>query len=136
MVAGIDAVVRVVRNVVFGDGCSALGDGVTADGASTRFEGTITAKLVQLDANYNPTSVINDFSASFDFSMELGSAAVQPESRLPESGEMPNEEPETEKPKSENPKDESPYPLPDLYANPYPPTAPSKLITPANAKKI
>ena len=107
---------------------------VSASGTATAFTGTIDAKLVQLDQNYNPTSAIDDFSASFSFSMDLDSESAQPEPRQPEASAEPSSPDET--PEEESPKDEAPYQLPDSFYNLYPPTPPSQLITPSNAQKI
>jgi len=115
---------------------------ISSNGSVSTFTGTVEAKMIELDANYNPTSKINDFSASFTFSMDLGSETAQPEPRLPESSAEPvfpepsPDIPEEKAPENEFPKNEFPYPLPDAYANPYPPTPPSQLITPSNAQKI
>ncbi len=102
---------------------------VSSEGTVSFFEGTIDAKLIQMDQNYNPTSTIDEFSASFSFSMDLGTADAQPEPRQPEASEEPAA-PE------DAPQDEFPYPLPEEFKNPYPPTPPSQLITPSNAQKI
>ncbi len=103
---------------------------VSSEGTVSFFEGTIDAKLIQMDQNYNPTSTIDEFSASFSFSMDLGTAGAQPEPRQPEASKEPAA------PEEETPRAESPYPPPEEFKNPYPPTPPSQLITPSNAQKI
>lgn len=110
---------------------------VSASESVVSFAGMVEAKLVQLDQNYNPTSALDDFSAAFSFSMDLDSESIQKEPRQPEASAEPSSPKgapeEEEAPKAEIP---SPYQLPDAYYNPYPPTPPSQLITPANAQRI
>lgn len=108
---------------------------VSFSGTVASFAGTIDAKLVQLDENYNPSSIVDSFSGEFDFSMDLGSSPAQPEPRLPESTQTPSA-PEDDPAAEAEPKADSPYLPPDTPVNPYPPTPPSKLITPSNAQKI
>ena len=87
------------------------------------------AKLVQIDENYNPTSVVNDFSAEFRFTMNIG-AALPESSAAPEATLPPAED---SQPKEE----EIPgYELPALPEPQRPPTPPAHLVTPANARKI
>ena len=107
---------------------------VSGDRSATTFVGSISAMMVQVDQNYNPTTVTDDFAAEFRFTMNLGNETAQPEPRQPESTKAPDQPEASSEP--DNPKNESPYQLPDAFLNPYPPMPPSKLITPANAQRI
>lgn len=104
-------------------------DEVTADGTKHTFSGSAEAKLVQIDENYNPTSVVNDFSAEFRFTMNIGSAlpeaSAAPEASLPPSGDSQSEAEEIPG-----------YELPVMPEQQRPPTPPAHLVTPANAQKI
>lgn len=102
---------------------------VSVDGTKHTFAGSAEAKLVQIDENYNPTSVVNDFSAEFRFTMNIG-AALPESSAAPEATLPPAED---SQPKEE----EIPgYELPALPEPQRPPTPPAHLVTPSNARKI
>lgn len=104
-------------------------DSVAQNGSVSSFAGTLSAKLVEFDQSYTPTGTVNDFSATFGFSMDLSGGSALPEPRQPEASEAPSSP-------DAAPEDESPYPLPEGAYKQYPPTPPSQLVTPANAQRI
>jgi len=80
---------------------------VSRNGTRFTYAGTVSATLIALDENYNPTETIDDFSASFRFTMDFSN--VSPDT--PQDEEAPY----------------SPYVIPQ---------APAFLVTPPDAQKI
>lgn len=102
-------------------------DEVAPNGSLCTFTGTASAKLVEVDRYFNPTSTVNDFSASFSFTMNLGSSASAP---VPEATQPPAQD------ALPGPDDVPGSEIPSEPQQQYPPAAPQKLVTPADAQKI
>lgn len=106
---------------------------VTAEGTVHTFKGTMTCSLVEVDDRFYATSTINECTATFDFTMDLNTAASEKEYVIPDKDEDSSSD------KSEIP--ELPESTPESEATPepkkqYPPTPPAKLVTPSDAKSI
>lgn len=117
-----------------GSGYSMNFTDVTVNGASYTFSGSMDAKLAVVDMYYNPTSEINELSADFSFTMDLGSASSAPyaDHSTPEPALPPSEGQDG----SANP-DVVPETEPTVVPpEERPPLPPTKLITPQNAQKV
>lgn len=108
---------------------------VTSSGTLYTFEGTMNASLVEVDERFYATSTINECSALFSFTMNLGSASAAPdEGRFaPEASKAPSAEvPELPELPDSTPGSEA-TPEPSIQR---PPTPPAQLTTPSDARKI
>lgn len=104
---------------------------VIADGSLYTFKGAMNGSLVEVDDRFYATSTVNECSANFSFTMDLGAAKVPEKDRTaPDAGDVPT--PAIPELPDSTPESEA-TPAPEKKR---PPTPPAHLTTPSDAQKI